>query len=69
MHRRTWFRKHYAREQLNSGVMICRRCHQGIHQRYDEMTLGKHFNNVEKLVSDPALAEHFAWVAKQRERL
>ena len=69
MHRRTWFRKHYTREQLNSGVMICRRCHHGIHQRYDEMTLGKHFNSAEKLLSDPALAEHFAWVTKQRERL
>lgn len=49
--------------------MVCRRCHTGIHKRYDEMTLGKHFNSLERLLGDPDLANHFAWVARQRERI
>jgi hypothetical protein len=48
--------------------MVCRGCHTGIHQRYDEMTLGKQLNTLERLLADPGLMEHFAWVSKQRER-
>jgi len=69
MHRRSWFKKHFSRETLNQGIMICRRCHSGIHKRYDEMTLGKHFYTQERLCSDPDLVLHFEWVAKQRERV
>lgn len=69
MHRRTWFRKQYDRETLNAGIMVCRPCHSGIHRRYDEMTLGKHFNTLDRLLTCPDLSTHFAWVGKQRERL
>ena len=68
MHRRAWFRRHYSKEQLNAGIMVCRGCHTGIHQRYDEMTLGKQLNTLERLLADPGLMQHFTWVSKQRER-
>ena len=48
--------------------MVCQPCHKGIHKRYDEMTLGKQFTTLTSLLSDPGLKNHFAWVAKQRER-
>ena len=48
---------------------MCRRCHSGIHKRHDEMTLGKHYATLERLLADPDLKQHFEWVAKQRERL
>ncbi len=67
VHRRAHFRKHYDRAELNRGVYVCRRCHKGIHRSYDEMALAQRFCSLESLLSDDALANHFRWVAKQRE--
>jgi hypothetical protein len=66
MHRRSFFQKTYNREQLAIGIYICRQCHNGIHVLFDEMTLGKHFNTLEKLLLDDPLQKHFRWVARQR---
>lgn len=49
--------------------MICRRCHSGIHKCYDEMTLAKELNTLERLKNDEQLKVHFDWVARQRERI
>lgn len=68
LHRRTRFRKEFSREELNLGVDICRQCHDGIHERYDEMTLFRDFRTPEALIEDPPLARHFAWVSRQRVR-
>ena len=68
LHRRPFYRKHYSKETLNLGVFICRLCHDGIHDLYDEMTLAKHFSSTDALLADEALARHFAWVARQRMR-
>lgn len=66
MHRRPYFRKHVSREARAAGIHICRQCHNGIHRFYDEMTLAKTLNSLERLTSDEALMKYFAWVAKQR---
>ena len=68
LHRRARFRKHYSREELNRGIDVCRQCHDGIHDRYDEMTLYRHFPTAESLAEDPELARYFAWVSRQRVR-
>ena len=68
LHRRTYFKNHFSRSELNAGIYICRRCHAGIHARHDEMTLGKHYRTLDALLADNALQQHFAWVGKQRER-
>ena len=34
MHRRTYFKKNYKRAQLHEGIMICRLCHDGLHDLY-----------------------------------
>ena len=69
VHRRKGFRKKYSKEELNIGVHICRKCHRGVHATYDEITLATRFDTLEKLLGDDALANHFQWVAKQRESL
>ncbi len=69
LHRRTYYRKHFSREQLNEGVLICRQCHNGIHRVYDEMTLAKQFASLDALRADPGLQRHFAWVARQKIRI
>ena len=66
MHRRTYFKKHFAKVTLNEGINICRQCHVGIHKSYDEMRLAKTFNTLEKLQSDPVINAHIAWVKKQK---
>ena len=68
LHRRSRFRKHFTREQLNQGMEMCRQCHSGIHARYNEMTLFLEFSEPEALLSDPELKKYFAWVGKQRIR-
>ncbi len=66
LHRRNFFRKYYTRDELQRGVRVCRLCHNGIHRLYDEMTLGKKLNSLEKLRADTAIARHVAWVARQK---
>lgn len=66
LHRRTRFRRHYTREDLNRGIHVCRPCHSGIHRRYDEMTLARDFSTLERLLVDEDLRRHFAWVARQK---
>jgi hypothetical protein len=68
LHRRARFRKRYSREYLNRGIDICRQCHDGIHDRYDEMRLYRDFSSPGELAADPELRRHFDWVARQRVR-
>ena len=68
VHRRAYFRKHYTREILQQGIDICRLCHDGIHDHYDEMTLAKRFHTASRLRRDPQLRKHFQWVKKQAVR-
>ncbi len=66
VHGRNYFQKKFKKAELRAGIDICRKCHDGIHDLYDEMQLGKAFNTLELIQEDAALAKHFAWVAKQR---
>lgn len=66
LHRRVHFRKHYTRAQLNQGIDVCRLCHNGLHNLYDEMALARRFTSLEAILSCDALQKHFGWVAKQK---
>jgi hypothetical protein len=66
LHRRAHFRRRYTKAELNVGIEVCRDCHKGIHRLYDEMTLAKQFGSSDRLLGDPALQKHFAWVSKLR---
>lgn len=68
IHRRKRFKSTFSKDELNRGVYVCRVCHVGIHRIYDELTLAKHFHTLDLLKADAALAQHFAWAAKQKER-
>ena len=69
MHRRKGFRRRFSKEELNTGVHVCRKCHRGIHALYGEETLTTRFDSLKLLLSDETLAGHFRWVAKQRGAL
>lgn len=49
---------------LHDVIWVCRQCHDGIHDLYDEQTLAKCFNTLEKLTAEKRLQKHFAWVSK-----
>lgn len=66
VHGRNFFKKKYKKNELKDGIMICRLCHDGVHDFYDEMRLGKEFNSLEAIQADEALTRHFTWVAKQK---
>ena len=68
MHRRRFFQKRYKKAQLQQGVYLCRLCHDGVHRRFDEMTLAKCFNTPAKLFAEPSLTKHFQWVGRQKVR-
>lgn len=68
VHRRAHFKKHYSKSELNQGVNICRNCHNGIHRRYDEMSLAKRLHTLDALLRDEELSRFFTWVSKQRIR-
>ncbi len=68
VHRRPRFKNTLSKAELNQGIFICRLCHDGIHDRYDEMTLALEFATLDKLQADPKIRRHADWVAKQKVR-
>jgi hypothetical protein len=52
---------------LHDVIWVCRQCHDGIHDLYDEQTLAKCFNTLEKLTAEKRLQKHFAWVSKSKK--
>lgn len=66
LHRRTRYRKNYSKAELNSGVWVCRLCHDGIHDHHDEMILAKRFYTIDRLKADPNIQRHCEWVARQK---
>jgi hypothetical protein len=66
MHRRDYFRKRFSKDLLNQGIDICRLCHDGIHDLYDEMQLAKALNSLESLMADEGVQRHVRWVSKQK---
>ncbi|RRQ20794.1 hypothetical protein [Thiohalobacter thiocyanaticus] len=67
VHRRNHFAKRYTKEKLAQGINICRRCHNGIHNAHDEMTLAKTLNTLEKLRRDAKVRRHVEWVRTQKK--
>jgi hypothetical protein len=66
LHRRPRFKRFFSKAELNQGVFVCRLCHNGIHDHYDEMTLATEFPTLTRLQADPHIRRHAEWVAKQK---
>lgn len=46
--------------------MICRLCHDGIHDLFTEQELADTYNTKEALLAEPRLRKHIRWVRKQK---
>jgi hypothetical protein len=67
LHRNKWFKKRYARAQMQAGLKLCKSCHDPIHDLIpDEQELGRHYHTMEKLLAHPLVAGYVKW---KRERL
>jgi len=66
LHKRKRYAKAYTKDQLNEGVMLCNRCHKGLHRLYNETELGSQLNKLEALKNDLQVMRHVAWVARQK---
>ena len=66
VHRRAYFKKHFTKQELNVGIDVCRQCHRVIHKSFSEMELAKSFNSMDKLITEPLLANQFEWLSKQK---
>lgn len=67
LHKRNWYKKKYKKEYLKTnGLNLCDLCHYGIHHFYDEKTLGKEYNTLEKLLESEKIQKHIKWAIKQK---
>ena len=65
VHRNKWFKKRYTREELQTGVQVCRQCHRTIHDLVTEKELGRHYNTRDKLLAHAGMARYITWKQKK----
>lgn len=54
----------YSKEHMIvSTLWVCRPCHNAIHRWATEMELGLYYNEKDKLMQIPKLADFVAWIA------
>jgi hypothetical protein len=64
-----WFKKRYTKEEMRSGIDVCRQCHEAIHRLIpDEKDLGRKYHVLENLLSHPGLANYLEWKRKRARR-
>jgi len=66
MHRRPYFQRRFSAEQLDSGIDVCRPCHDAVHRFFDEQTLGRELNTLQALLAREEIQRHVRWAARQR---
>jgi hypothetical protein len=61
-------RQYTKRRHLEPGptVWLCSPCHKQIHTLFDNHTLARDLNTLERLKAEPRLQTFVAWVRKQR---
>ncbi len=64
VHGNKWFKKRFTRQEMASGLDLCRDCHSAIHTYVpSEKELGREYHTREALLGHPELAKFVAWVA------
>ncbi len=55
-------------EDRNSGIRICRQCHNAIHRFFDNGTLAEKLHSVESLMQQESMQKWVAYASKQKAR-
>lgn len=66
VHNRKRYQKRYTKQELNTGLYICKLCHDGIHDYFKETELAANFNTKELLLGHEGFKKHVAWTKKQK---
>lgn len=67
LHSSKWYKKNFSKEELkNSKILVCRDCHDAIHQFIPEKELGKNYNTKEKLLGHEKVAGFVKWIATKK---
>lgn len=61
LHSNRWFKRTFTREQMRSGIEVCRQCHHSIHDFATEKELGRRYFTMELLLTQPDIAKYVAW--------
>jgi hypothetical protein len=64
VHTNRWFKKRFTRDQMNSGIMICRACHRYLHEHFDHKELARDLNTLDALRANPKISAYLAWARK-----
>ena len=65
LHRNKWFQRRFTREEMASGVDLCRDCHSAVHRFASEKELGRHYHTVEALLEHEQIGKFVRWIAKR----
>ena len=66
LHGNKWFKKRFTREEMRSGINVCRQCHRTIHDLIpSEKELGRQCPTLEMLLSHPEVARYVEWKARR----
>jgi hypothetical protein len=68
VHRKKRYVNRFGKQDMRQrGLMICRECHNGIHDLIpDEKELADKYHTRELLLANDAIRKHVAWVKKQK---
>ena len=65
LHTKKWYKKNYDKLFLKShGINLCKQCHKTVHKFWDEKTLGKDYNTLEKILKSEKIQKHINWIIK-----
>jgi len=64
--KKRFINRHGKEEMRQRNVMICKLCHDGVHDLYDEKMLAESFTTKSDLLNDERVRKHIKWVKKQK---
>lgn len=65
VHSNKWFKKRFTREEMNSGIYICRSCHSYLHKHFTHKQLARELNTKEALLSNEIVQRLVEWAKKR----
>ena len=68
LHRKRWVKARFSVSALQSGLWLCRDCHDAVHRFISHRELAESFHSLEALRGHPEVAKFVAWVARQSGR-
>lgn len=67
MHRRKRFIALHGKQEMRTRkLMICRLCHNGLHDLLSEKELAESYNTKDLLLAHEGVRRHVEWVKKQK---